>query len=567
MAIKVGNDVKNQKLTPALYADVYANIPAPGQTGRLFFATDTKTIYRDSGSSWDLFLNQTNVPGGLSPIGTPGQLLRVNLDASALEYFNLDASVIDAALGYAPVGGSGESLYLAIWNSTDTQQKSSIKQLAPHVPGGDISYIVGDFTDYGYTEWTLRGDTETRYYLETPDPNSTRFAMINSFGDIALKCEDSYDNKTLLRFKRGFAGIPNQAQFGSWKEKWNSALSPDSQYSDIPVGSKFKNPNFTIIASNAYVPIAFVPVYPRGYYLDGLMLNNDTLINFYEVTIGNFKNVSYLSLDIDGANQILIPNTAVNLTSLYSSVQMLGGVATGLGLTIASGTPLQTISMQALVISDVVSITAGSLTSLSLPNLSKVRGNFEITAGSLTSLNLPSLTYTTNFNLNMASLSNLILTNYTKCAGNMQWQQLNGFGLIADMPSLQYIYGQLNVISSSGLTTINLPSIISINSFNLQTASLSFTSGTPNLTNFTLGSNLKQVGEVNTNSVLFTSCALNQASVDNILIRLAALNGSGGTVTFSNRTVTITGTSSAPSGAGIIAKNTLISRGCTVTTN
>jgi hypothetical protein len=56
MSISVDNNVKNQKTTPALYSDVYANIPAFGQTGRLFFATDTNTIYRDTGSAWVVFI-------------------------------------------------------------------------------------------------------------------------------------------------------------------------------------------------------------------------------------------------------------------------------------------------------------------------------------------------------------------------------------------------------------------------------------------------------------------------------------------------------------------------------
>jgi hypothetical protein len=64
-----------------------------------------------------------------------------------------------------------------------------------------------------------------------------------------------------------------------------------------------------------------------------------------------------------------------------------------------------------------------------------------------------------------------------------------------------------------------------------------------------------------------TSCALNQTSVDNILVQLAKLDGTNGTTLLSNRTITITGTSSAPSATGNAAKATLVARGCTVTTN
>jgi len=54
--IIVDSNVKNQKSSPALYSDILANIPAAGQTGRLFFATDTNAIYRDTGTAWVVFI-------------------------------------------------------------------------------------------------------------------------------------------------------------------------------------------------------------------------------------------------------------------------------------------------------------------------------------------------------------------------------------------------------------------------------------------------------------------------------------------------------------------------------
>jgi hypothetical protein len=65
-----------------------------------------------------------------------------------------------------------------------------------------------------------------------------------------------------------------------------------------------------------------------------------------------------------------------------------------------------------------------------------------------------------------------------------------------------------------------------------------------------------------------TGMALNQTSVDGILVSLAALNGTGGTTAYSSHTVNLSGgTSSTPSSIGLTAKTTLVARGCTVTTN
>jgi hypothetical protein len=52
--IEIYNYVTNQKGSPALYSDVFANRPAAGFIGRLFISTDTLEIYRDNGTTWDL---------------------------------------------------------------------------------------------------------------------------------------------------------------------------------------------------------------------------------------------------------------------------------------------------------------------------------------------------------------------------------------------------------------------------------------------------------------------------------------------------------------------------------
>jgi hypothetical protein len=52
--IEIYNYVTNQKGSPALYSDTFANRPAAGFIGRLFVSTDTLEIYRDNGTTWDL---------------------------------------------------------------------------------------------------------------------------------------------------------------------------------------------------------------------------------------------------------------------------------------------------------------------------------------------------------------------------------------------------------------------------------------------------------------------------------------------------------------------------------
>jgi hypothetical protein len=59
----------------------------------------------------------------------------------------------------------------------------------------------------------------------------------------------------------------------------------------------------------------------------------------------------------------------------------------------------------------------------------------------------------------------------------------------------------------------------------------------------------------------FVNCALNQTSIDNILVSIAAAGTSGGTLNMTG------GTNATPSATGLAAKATLVGRGWTVTHN
>lgn len=63
--IQVDFNILNQKGSPALYQDTFANRPAASLAGRIFLATDTGNLYRDTGTTWVQIAT-----GG--PVVTPG---------------------------------------------------------------------------------------------------------------------------------------------------------------------------------------------------------------------------------------------------------------------------------------------------------------------------------------------------------------------------------------------------------------------------------------------------------------------------------------------------------------
>ena len=132
------------------------------------------------------------------------------------------------------------------------------------------------------------------------------------------------------------------------------------------------------------------------------------------------------------------------------------------------------------------------------------------------------------------------------------------------LPALTAVGGSFAPSGMAALTSLSVPAIEAIGATLSSGNAISITGGLDALSTFELPATLKLVGGTAGN-VTITSAALSQASVDSILVRLAALDGTNGTVAFNNRTVTITGTSAAPSATGLAAKATLVKRGCTVT--
>jgi hypothetical protein len=141
----------------------------------------------------------------------------------------------------------------------------------------------------------------------------------------------------------------------------------------------------------------------------------------------------------------------------------------------------------------------------------------------------------------------------------------NGGIFINDNPSMTYVY--LNSLSHVGSLGLNA----NANLVNIQISFLRYCYGDFSITN---NSSLTSVG-YNTSyfkgvsgQIIWTGNAFTQATVDNLLVNVAAMDGTNGKFLYSNNTINLSGgTNSTPSATGLAAKATLVSRGCTVTHN
>lgn len=184
--------------------------------------------------------------------------------------------------------------------------------------------------------------------------------------------------------------------------------------------------------------------------------------------------------------------------------------------------------------------TAGStffssdLVSLSMPNLKvALSSQFVIQTSALTALNLNSLI----------------------TAQTLSFSNLNSLAFL-NLPSLQYVKS-FNVGFCPGVASINIGALVKCYG-NVSINNCAF------LDTITLSNSIIEID----GNFTATTCALTQVSVDNILVKLAALNGTGGTVSYNNKTVNLSGgTNATPSATGLAAKAVLQARGCTVTHN
>jgi hypothetical protein len=244
----------------------------------------------------------------------------------------------------------------------------------------------------------------------------------------------------------------------------------------------------------------------------------------------NLGNCTFTTLSL---GELIIANIITfNTTTLVSfSIPKCQSIQSN--ITFTSATALTTFSAPLCqVIAGTISGTATVLTTFTFTVLKYIFVNFTLTAAALTSLSLPAL-------VNMYGT----------------WGTTMALCTSVDLSLLQNVVGAVTA-SFAALTTLSFPAIVSFG------AAVTFTAA--NLVTFSMGATLKSVG----GNWTMTGMKLDQASVDGILVSLAALDGTGGTTAYSSKTVNLSGgTSATPSATGLAAKAVLVARGCTVTNN
>ncbi len=145
--------VKNNGGTPGLKSGTNASKGAAGTAGNIYISTDTKEIYRDNGTSWDLIGSATGTGGtitgvtagtGLTGGGTTGAVtLNVNVGTSANQVVQLDSSAKLPAVDGSALTNLNPSALSAVVPLTkggtgQTTALASFNALSPLTAKGDI---------------------------------------------------------------------------------------------------------------------------------------------------------------------------------------------------------------------------------------------------------------------------------------------------------------------------------------------------------------------------------------------------------------------------------------------
>lgn len=237
------------------------------------------------------------------------------------------------------------------------------------------------------------------------------------------------------------------------------------------------------------------------------------------------------TLDLSSVPIIASNSFSPTMPSLASlDMSSLTTVADGVGLDFVAAS-LSSVSFPALETGGSVAFTVDAATVVSLPALVSC-SYFNPTAGAATTVDFSALeTATADFNAVMAS-----------------W-------VAASFPAL-VTCGTSFIFEGDAATSLSLAA--------LETVAAGFTVTAASLVTVSLNAGLLSIG----GNFSITGAALSQASVNAILVRLAALDGTGGTTSYDNMTVNLSGgTSATPGASGLTAKTTLEGRGNTVTVN
>jgi hypothetical protein len=200
MGFSFNNNVLNQKGSPAIYTDIFANRPAAGFQGRLFISTDTAAIYEDTGTAWTLIANVSSGAGTLQQVTTNGNTSNVGISVTAGGVSSNSLTVTSLTTGSVPfVGASGlitQDNPNLFWDDTNNRlgvnTNTPSNTLDVHTSGTTAAIAINNtagnqalisFLNTSAARWRI-GNTAGNFFDIINVFTSTSAISINSAGNV-----------------------------------------------------------------------------------------------------------------------------------------------------------------------------------------------------------------------------------------------------------------------------------------------------------------------------------------------------------------------------------------------
>ena len=213
-AIRVDQNILNQRGTPAFFADDFSRRPAAGYQGRIFISADTHEIYRDDTTAWVLIADAGAGSGTLQSVTANGNTTSYGIDILGVGLRVQAGGITDYTI---PSGGImfGSPSYLLTTDTTnlfwdDTNNRLG---LGTNTPGARL-----DIHATG-TNATFNGTGTSNSTLVFQRSGTSRWTIGNYYSSAVADDFNIYDNvNSQYRFyihNTGVINIPTSLIIGS----------------------------------------------------------------------------------------------------------------------------------------------------------------------------------------------------------------------------------------------------------------------------------------------------------------------------------------------------------------
>jgi hypothetical protein len=218
MGFSYNVNVLNQKGSPAIYTDTFANRPPFGFAGRLFVANDTSAIYEDTGTSWVLIANVSSGAGTLQQVTTNGNTSNVGISVTAGGVSTNSLTVTSLTPGSVPFAGTAGLITQdnpnLFWDDTnnrlgintntptnnlDVHGSGTIPLLALNNTAGNQSFI--GFVNNSVAKWRIGNSSTNNFDIFNVGLTSNAISISSASNSV------SFLASIKIQQAAGFAGI------------------------------------------------------------------------------------------------------------------------------------------------------------------------------------------------------------------------------------------------------------------------------------------------------------------------------------------------------------------------